>query len=145
MDAAQSVLQRLTSSVYRSRLEQISFAPETSRDDLSAATDPPALALGRSRGNAVRTRRFGKPEAGPFREGSLPARLLSWAGGCKGPFGVPDLMKKFRIRRGHASMLLAYVSKGGAVKRVGRGLYEVCPRVGSLHHASARAPNRSSD
>lgn len=28
-----------------------------------------------------------------------------------------------KIKRGHASMLLAYVIKGGAVKRVGRGEY----------------------
>ena len=61
--------------------------------------------------------------AGPYREGSLPAKLVAWAGGLKKPFGVPDLMKKFRIKRGHASMLIAYVSKGGAVKRVGRGEY----------------------
>lgn len=62
-------------------------------------------------------------KAGPYRAGSLPAKLLSWAGGRKKPFGVPDLMKKFRIKRGHASMLLTYVMRGGAVKRVGRGEY----------------------
>jgi len=62
-------------------------------------------------------------KAGPYRAGTLPAKLLSWAGGRKKPFGVPDLMKKFRIKRGHASMLLSYVLKGGAVKRVGRGEY----------------------
>jgi hypothetical protein len=61
--------------------------------------------------------------AGPYREGSLPAKLLAWAGGRKRPFGVPDLMKRFKIKRGHASMLLAYVGKSGAVKRVGRGEY----------------------
>jgi len=32
-------------------------------------------------------------------------------------------MKKLKIKRGHASMLIAYVTKGGAVKRVGRGEY----------------------
>jgi hypothetical protein len=32
-------------------------------------------------------------------------------------------MRKFKIKRGHASMLIAYVSKGGAVRRVGRGEY----------------------
>ncbi len=63
--------------------------------------------------------------AGGFREGSLPAKLLGWAGGRKRPFGVPDLMTKFRIKRGHASMLIAYVAKAGAVKRVSRGAYSV--------------------
>jgi len=62
-------------------------------------------------------------QAGPYRAGSLPAKLLAWAGGRKKPFGVPDLMKKFGIKRGHASMLVAYVRKGGAVKRIGRGEY----------------------
>ncbi len=61
--------------------------------------------------------------AGPYRAGSLPARLLSWAGGRKKPFGVPDVMKAMRIKRSHASMLLTYVRKRGDVKRVGRGRY----------------------
>jgi hypothetical protein len=61
--------------------------------------------------------------AGGFRAGSLPAKLLAWAGGRKKPFGVPDLMSKFKIKRGHASMLVSYVLKAGAVKRVGRGAY----------------------
>ncbi len=67
--------------------------------------------------------RAAKGASGPYRPGSLPAKLLSWAGGRKKPFGVQDLMKKFRIKRGHASMLIAYVAKGGAVRRVGRGAY----------------------
>jgi hypothetical protein len=68
--------------------------------------------------------RAGTPRAkGEFREGSLPAKLLAWAKGLKKPFGVPDLMKKFKIKRGHASMLVAYVTKAGAVGRVGRGAY----------------------
>lgn len=60
--------------------------------------------------------------ANGYRAGSLPAKLMAWAGGRKS-FGVPDVMKALRIKRGHASMLLAYVTKGGAVKRVGRGEY----------------------
>jgi hypothetical protein len=40
-------------------------------------------------------------KAGPYRAGTLPAKLLSWAGGRKRPFGVPDLMKRFGIKRGH--------------------------------------------
>jgi hypothetical protein len=62
-------------------------------------------------------------KAGPYREGSLPAKLLSWAGGRKKPFTVPEVMQAMKIKRGHASMLLAYVGKSGAVKRVGRGEY----------------------
>jgi len=61
--------------------------------------------------------------AGDFRAGSLPARLVGWAKGRKKPFGVEDLTKKFKIKRGHASMLLSYVVKYGAVERVGRGAY----------------------
>jgi len=38
---------------------------------------------------------------------------MAWAGGLKKPFGVPDLMKKLGIKRGHASMLVAYVTKAG--------------------------------
>lgn len=62
-------------------------------------------------------------KSGPYREGSLPAKLLSWAGGRKKPFTVPEVMKAMKVKRGHASMLIAYVSKGGAVRRVGRGEY----------------------
>jgi len=60
--------------------------------------------------------------ANGYRAGSLPAKLMAWAGGRKS-FGVPDVMKAFRIKRGHAAMLLSYVTKGGAVRRVGRGDY----------------------
>lgn len=70
-----------------------------------------------------RPARAGGGEGG-FREGSLPAKLMGWANGLKKPFGVPDLMKKFKIKRGHASMLVAYVVKAGAVRRVGRGAYQ---------------------
>jgi hypothetical protein len=62
-------------------------------------------------------------KAGPYREGSLPAKLVAWAGGRKKPFTVPEVMKALKIKRGHASMLLAYVGKSGAVKRIGRGEY----------------------
>jgi hypothetical protein len=75
------------------------------------------------RARATRGRRGTARKAGAFRPGSLPARLVAWAGGRKRPFGVPDLVRKFRIRRGHASMLIAYVAKAGAVRRVGRGAY----------------------
>jgi nucleoid-associated protein YgaU len=72
---------------------------------------------------APRTGKAARPNAGPFRTGSLPAKLVAWATGRNRPFGVPDVVKKFRIKRGHASMLITYVSKAGAVNRVGRGEY----------------------
>jgi len=64
-------------------------------------------------------------KAGPggFREGSLPAKLVAWAGGRKRPFDVPEVMKAMKIKRGHASMLLTSVMRKGGVKRVGRGEY----------------------
>ena len=62
-------------------------------------------------------------KAGPYREGSLPARLMAWASGLKKPFGVPDVMKKLGIKRAHASMVLTRVANSGHVKRVGRGEY----------------------
>jgi hypothetical protein len=60
---------------------------------------------------------------GTFRAGSLPDRLHKWAQGRKRPFGVPDVMKKLRIKRAHASMVLTQVASRGAVRRVGRGEY----------------------
>jgi len=75
-------------------------------------------------------------KAGPYRQGSLPAKLMAWAGGRKKPFTVPEVMKAMKIKRGHASMLVAYVRKGGAVKRVGRGEYAAplrIPRFGRGH------------
>jgi hypothetical protein len=58
-----------------------------------------------------------------YRAGSLPARLLQWAGGRKKPFSVPEVMKKLKIKRGHASMLIAHVASRGDIRRVGRGAY----------------------
>lgn len=68
-----------------------------------------------------------RPAAGPgkagFREGSLPAKLMKWAKGKK-EFSVPQVMRQLKIKRGHASMLIAYASRAGAVKRIGRGAYK---------------------
>jgi hypothetical protein len=58
-----------------------------------------------------------------LRPGSHGARLVAWASGRKRPFGVRDVMKALRIKRGHASMLLTAVMRRGGVKRVGRGEY----------------------
>jgi hypothetical protein len=57
------------------------------------------------------------------RPGSHGARLVAWASGRKRAFGVPDVMKALKIKRGHASMLLTAVMRSGGVKRVGRGEY----------------------
>ena len=58
------------------------------------------------------------------REGSLPARVLEWAKGRGKPFGTPDITKKFRLSRAHASMLLSRLASGPyAIKREKRGLY----------------------
>ncbi len=87
-----------------------------------------------SRGPAKRPARKRRPagaaaaeappsEPGPFREGSLPAKLVAWAGGRKKPFGVPDVMKALKVKRSHASMVLTAARRKGAVKRVGRGEY----------------------
>jgi len=62
---------------------------------------------------------------GAFRAGSLPDRLLKWADGRKGPFGVSDVMGALKVKRSHASMVLTSARKKRAVKRVGRGSYAV--------------------
>jgi len=90
---------------------------------VAAGSDAPAPRAASSRPARAAKNGSPKPGAGGFRAGSLPAKLMAWAGGLKKPFGVPDLMKKLGIKRGHASMLVAYVTKGGALKRVGRGAY----------------------
>jgi hypothetical protein len=74
------------------------------------------------RAAAARRAPRGAAGGGAFREGSLPARLMAWARGRR-TFGVPDLMRKFGIKRGHASMLVAYVVKARAARRVARGAY----------------------
>jgi len=79
------------------------------------------------RGGAARSapsaRRGKQGGGGAFRAGSLPDRLLKWADGRKGPFGVADVMKALRVKRSHASMVLTAARRKGAVKRVGRGEY----------------------
>jgi hypothetical protein len=86
-----------------------------------------ALETGASRpgapARAMGPARAGRGGRNGFREGSLPAKLLDWAKGRKGPFRVPEVMKHLKIKRGHASMLIAYASRAGAVRRVGRGAY----------------------
>jgi hypothetical protein len=58
------------------------------------------------------------------RAGSLPARLIEWAKGRKKPFGTPDVSKKFRLSRAHASMLLSRLANGPfPIQRSRRGVY----------------------
>jgi hypothetical protein len=79
-------------------------------------------------GNGRAPRAGGKLKGGDrvdngLRPGSHGARLVAWASGRKRTFGVPDVMKALKIKRGHASMLLTAVMRSGGVKRVGRGEY----------------------
>jgi hypothetical protein len=90
---------------------------------ITVALDSGAGGAGRAARAGGRAAPAGGGSHGEYREGSLPAKLMQWAKGRKSAFGVPDVMKKLRIKRGHASMLIAYVTRGGAVKRVGRGSY----------------------
>lgn len=63
----------------------------------------------------------GAPEP---RAGSLPARVIAWAKTRKKPFGTPDIVKRFRLSRAHASMLLSRLAKGPyPIARRSRGLY----------------------
>ncbi len=59
------------------------------------------------------------------REGSLPARILTWAEKRKRPFGTSDVAKRFKLSRAHASMTLSKLANGPyPVRRVRRGVYE---------------------
>ncbi|MEM8886325.1 MAG: hypothetical protein AAGD14_19880 [Planctomycetota bacterium] len=59
------------------------------------------------------------------REGSLPARILDWAEKRGKTFTTSDLVKRFKITRAHASMLLTKLANGPyPVARRQRGLYE---------------------
>lgn len=102
----------------------ITLSPEVLRALKASKTIRLAVETGAGRGGAARV--MGPASRGAkdgFREGSLPAKLLQWAKGHKGPFRVPEVMKHLKIKRGHASMLIAYASRAGAVRRVGRGAY----------------------
>jgi len=58
------------------------------------------------------------------RAGSLPARLIEWAGTRKKPFGTPDVSKRFKLSRAHASMLLSRLANGSfPIRRERRGVY----------------------
>ena len=58
------------------------------------------------------------------RAGSLPARLIAWAGTRKGSFGTSDVSRRFKLSRAHASMLLSRLANGPyPIQRMQRGVY----------------------
>jgi len=58
------------------------------------------------------------------REGSLPARILEWAEKRPKPFSTADLVKRFKVSRAHASMLLTKLANGPyPIVRKQRGIY----------------------
>ncbi len=81
----------------------------------------------RTTGGARKARgaRGGRPKAdGAPRAGSLPARVIDWAGKRSRPFGTNDVSKKFKLSRAHASMILSRLATGPfPIKREKRGLY----------------------
>lgn len=58
-----------------------------------------------------------------FRLGSLPARLVAWAGRRKKPFVSADVVKVLKVTPAHASMVLTQVTTSGDVKRIRPGVY----------------------
>ncbi|MGH7162276.1 MAG: hypothetical protein ACREID_02235, partial [Planctomycetota bacterium] len=74
---------------------------------------------------AAKVRRAGRRRGGSGpRAGSLPARILDWAGGRKRTFTTNDVSRKFKLSRAHASMLLSRLSSGSfPIKRESRGVY----------------------
>ena len=56
--------------------------------------------------------------------GSLPARIIEWAKKRKRPFKSADIETRFKVSRAHASVLLARLANGPAVRRKSRGVYE---------------------
>ena len=58
------------------------------------------------------------------REGSLPARILAWAEKREKDFSTADLVKRFKVTRAHASMLLTKLANGPyPIARRRRGVY----------------------
>ena len=61
--------------------------------------------------------------AGP-RIGSLPSKVLEWAQKRKKPFRTADLVRRFKLTRAHASMLLSGLASGPhPIERKRRGVY----------------------
>jgi len=97
----------------------IAFSPEVL--DALKASKSITIRLESSSGSA---RGRGGGGAVEPREGSLPARLMDWAKGRKKPFGTKDVVKRFRLSRAHASMLLSRLANGPfPIHRERRGVY----------------------
>jgi len=93
------------------------------RGGAGSGGDGPRRAAGR-RGGRRGKRGGGRRKAGGFREGSLPARILAWAGGRAKTFSTNDVSRKFKLSRAHASMLLSRLSTvDKAIRRAARGVY----------------------
>ena len=59
------------------------------------------------------------------REGSLPARILDWGEKRGKAFSTADLVRRFKVSRAHASMLLTKLANGPyPIVRRQRGIYE---------------------
>ncbi len=69
------------------------------------------------------SRRLVGPDEEP-RSGSLPARVIDWAKVRKSTFGTKDIVRRFKLSRAHASMLLSRLANGPyPVDRQRRGVY----------------------
>jgi len=82
---------------------------------------------GRAPGRRPATSRKGrrKVAARPPRAGSLPARILAWAE-KRGDrlFRAADVMRRFKVSRAHAAMLLTRLASGPhPIERQERGVY----------------------
>jgi len=69
-------------------------------------------------------RRLAPGEMEEPRPGSLPARVIDWSQGPGKTFGTQEIVKKFKLSRAHASMLLSRLANGPyPIERVRRGVY----------------------
>ena len=58
------------------------------------------------------------------RDGSLPRRLIDWAETRTKPFGTKEVVRRFKLSRAHASMLLSRLANGPyPIARERRGVY----------------------
>lgn len=70
-------------------------------------------------------RRLGAGEMEEPRPGSLPARVIEWSQTRGKTFGTQDIVKRFKLSRAHASMLLSRLANGPyPIDRARRGVYE---------------------
>lgn len=91
-----------------------------------AATQAKSAASGRKTSRKTgRKKGRKKGSSSEPRSGSLPARIIEWAEARGTPFGPTDVLKKFKVSRPHASMLMSRLASGSfPIVRTGRGVYE---------------------